>query len=325
MADDTGAVVDKGAVADTGAIVDKGAAVVDDKGAVDHTILTGDKSAVADKGTVADKAVEATWPEDWRAKLAGKDEALLKRLGRFSSPENVWKSYAALEQRMKSGELKSALPENATDDQIAGWRKDNGIPEKPEGYLEKLPNGLVIGEDDKTLATDFVSTLHKMNAPPAVVHEALGWYFKYAENVKVEQHEADKAYHQEQNDSLRAEWGNEYRSNVNAVKNFLEKAPDGLGENLLGARLANGQMLGNDGAALRWLLNVAKEIDPAATVVPAAGIQAGKAIESEINALRAKMADRKSDYWTGPAAKANQQRYRELVDARDKMKARAAA
>lgn len=268
--------------------------------------------------------VEASWPEDWRAKLAGKDEALLKRLQRFSSPENVWKSYSALEQRMKSGELKSALPENATEDQISGWRKDNGIPEKPEGYLEKLPDGIVIGEDDKKLVTDFATAMHKVNAPPAVVAQAIDWHYKFEEAIKADQVEADKSFKQENDDGLRAEWGAEYRANVNTVKTFLEKAPKGLGENLLGARLANGQLLGNDGEALRWILNMAKEIDPYATVVPAGGSDAGKSVESEIASMKAMMGDHSSKYWKGAEAKILQARYRDLITVRDKMKARAA-
>src|SRR5260221_502615 len=31
------------------------------------------------------------WPDNWQARLAGDDEKALKQLGRYGSPEDIWK------------------------------------------------------------------------------------------------------------------------------------------------------------------------------------------------------------------------------------------
>jgi hypothetical protein len=45
---------------------------------------------------------------------------------------------------------------------------------------------------------------------------------------------------------------------------------------------------------------------------------------AELDGLRKMMGDQNSEYWKGPKAEANQKRYRELIDADQKMKAKAA-
>src|SRR3546814_3644725 len=56
-----------------------------------------------------------------------------------------------------------ALPIYATPEQIAEWRKEQGIPEKPEDYDLKFDNGLVIGEADKPLVAEFLKASHATN------------------------------------------------------------------------------------------------------------------------------------------------------------------
>ena len=96
-------------------------------------------------------APPATWPDDWRGRLAGKDADALKRLNRFQSPEGVYKSWRSLEQRLSAGEIKSALPKDASDEQVAEWRKENGLPEKPDGYQLTRVIGREWTEADKPL------------------------------------------------------------------------------------------------------------------------------------------------------------------------------
>ena len=66
------------------------------------------------------------WSDDWRSKMAGGDAKEAKRLERFASPKEVFKSYRAFETRLSSGELKSALPKDAKPEQLTAWRAENG-------------------------------------------------------------------------------------------------------------------------------------------------------------------------------------------------------
>lgn len=298
--------------------------------APETTETVGDKAEPVDAGTVVadagkDEKAEPKgyWPEDWRQRLAGQDEALQKRLSRFQSPEGVLKSWRALEQRMSSGELKAALPENASDEQLAAWRQENGLPEKPEGYLEGLPDGLVVGDEDKPIVDQFVARMHEANAPPEAVKQALSWALgDLREQQIADRTEKDNATWAETEDVLRTEWGGEYRQNQTAIKNWLGSLPDGLGEQLAGARLADGSKMLGSAPALKWLMGVISETNPGYTVVNASGGGSIESVEEEISSIRATMGDPSSPYHRDGGK--TQARYQKLLQARERMAARAA-
>ena len=75
--------------------------------------------------------------------------------------------------------------------QIAAWRAESGVPAKPEGYLDNLPHGIVIGADDKPMVGAFVADMHAKHAPPDLVHTAIGSYYKIQDIVHAERAEAD--------------------------------------------------------------------------------------------------------------------------------------
>jgi hypothetical protein len=83
--------------------------------------------------------------------------------------------------------------------------------------------------------------------------------------------------------------------------------------------MGDGRAIANDPDVLRWLATTARELNPGATVVPAGGDQAG-AINDEIGKLEKMMGNHGSEYWKGPNAAKNQERYRQLIEARDRRK-----
>lgn len=266
----------------------------------------------------------ADFPEDWRAKLAGDDEKALKRLERFKSPKDIYQAYRSLEAKMSSGDVVQKLPEDATEEQISEYRKANGIPESAEGYLDALNSGVVIGDEDKELVNSFLESAHAKNAPPEVVGAALDWYYKVQEDQAAAQAEADKQRREAAADELRAEWGNEFRGNINSIKAFLDAAPvsdDGtpLGDLLMGARLADGTPLGDSPAALRWLAKLANDENPAGFVAPGSGQGQIESIENEIKSIEAKMGT--SEYIKDEKMQA---RLRQLYEAQSKLNGRAA-
>lgn len=229
----------------------------------------------------------------------------------------MYTAWKALQTRLSSGELKSTLPKDAKPEEVTKWRAENGIPEKPTDY--KMPEGLVIGDKDKPLIDLFLTDMHGKNAAPEVVQTAVQSYFKIQEQMAAQIAEQDVSHRDEMENTLRAEWGAEYRGNTNAIKAMLGSAPGGIADKIMSARTADGRAILNDPDVLRWLATTARELNPAATVVPPGGDQMG-AINDEITALEKKMGDRKSDYWTGPSAEKNQARYRDLVTARERKK-----
>lgn len=280
----------------------------------------GDKSLLEGGGD--DKAVTtpADWPEDWRAKMAADDKEA-KLLDRYKSPKDVMKALREAQTKISSGQLKAALPDDATEEQIAAYRKDNGIPEKPDGYLEALPSGLVIGDDDKPMVESFLASAHGKNASPEVVASALEWYYQTQEDQAAAKADADKAYRQESVESLRAEWGGEYKSNLNSALNFLDTAPvadDGtpFKDMLLGARLADGTAFGDNPVALRWLADLAAEKNPAGYVSPGDGGSQVESVKAEIASIEKVMREDRAAYNKDTKM---QERLRVLYDAEAKL------
>lgn len=280
------------------------------------TVISASPSAEVD----TTKTAAPTWGDDWRQKMAGEDAAAMKRLERFNSPADIFKSYRALEQRLSSGELKSALKPDATAEEVKAWRAENGIPDSPEGYKLELKNGVVVGEADKPFVDTFLKSAHAANLSNAQAAAAVEWYFGTVQAQSESRLNADKKIAMEAQDALRAEWGAEYRANINAATSLLDAAPAGLKDQFMRGRLADGTPIGSSVAALQWLSQLARELNPAATLVPSAGANTAGAIDTEIEGFEKKMKDRGSDYWKGPNAEKNQARYRELLAARERMK-----
>ena len=271
-------------------------------------------------------ASPADWPEDWRQKLAGDDETYLKQLGRYKSPQDVAKALKAAQTKISAGNAKEPLAEDADEATVAAWRKDNGIPEKPDGYFEALNSGVVFGDEDKPILSDFMAQAHEMNAPPAMVDKFVSWYFGQQEQVIAAQSEADHQRGIAMEESLRAEWGNEFRAQKGAIANFLDSAPtaeDGtsLKDMLIGARFADGTKVLGQPDMVRWLASMANDANPAGFVAPAGGGSQAASVDDEISAIQKTMRENRAAYDKDTKM---QERYRVLLEAREKLSSRAA-
>lgn len=310
---------DKGAGSDAAAGADKGAAgtIIDtggDKAGAGAADNAGDKAG-GDKG--------AAQP-DWRTRLAGEDKELLKTLGRYSDEAAFGKAHRALLTRMSSGELKKALPEGATPEETATWRKENGIPEKPEGYVEKLalPNGLVLGEADKPIVADFAAAAFESNIDPRAFNGLVAKYYDILDKQKAAQEEADATFKQSSEDALRGAWqGPEFRQNLTAISNMMAGWPEGLAARVLAGRTPDGRKLGDDPAFVQQMAALARELNPAATLVPAGTTDPNKGVAGRLAEIR-KFAQENPDKYDQD--KAMQAEQRNLLDAQARMKNRAA-
>jgi hypothetical protein len=261
------------------------------------------------------------WPEGWRERFGEKDPATQRHLAKFQSPEGVYKSWRALQQRLSSGELKAntPFPAEGKDEEKTAWRQERGVPATPEAYLERLPNNLVIGEEDKPMVATFAKAMHEAHAPPEYVHKALDWYYRSQEQMAAERVEQDKVSRQASEDDLRSEWGAEYRGNLNHMNATLfANAPEGFVQNLFGARLADGTLLGNNPDALKWMVWAAKEINPSPILAPAGAASQLTSIKDELRKLELEMTNSRA--WAKNAE--GQKRYYELLKAEEAMEKR---
>lgn len=284
----------------------------------------GADPAVDQPDNAQDTEPKGDWPENWRDLYANGDEKVLKQLGRYASPKAALDALFAAQQKIRSGELKNALKPDASPEEIAAWRADNGIPESPDKYELNLPGGLIVGETDKPVVDNFLKQAHEANMHPDQVNKVLGWYMDQQEQAQAQIAERDEQVRRECEDTLRQEFGAEYRRNLAVANELLSGAPEGVKDALLSARAADGTPLGNDPNLIRWLVGLSREINPIGTVVPGSGGNAVQAVQSELDSLKQMMGDHNSEYWKGPKAEKNQARYRELLTAMQTQQSRGA-
>jgi len=259
------------------------------------------------------------WAPDWRSKISP-DAKHQKTLERFDSPKSMFESYMALRQKLDSGELKPVTdyPADGKPEQQAEWRKAHGIPDTPEGYEPEFDDGLVIGEHDKPIVEGFLKAAHASNASPEQVNKIMHWYYEEQERMLAAQEEKDTEFLRESEDTLRAEWGGDYRANINMIRGLVDTMPADVKDLFVNARLGDGHALLNHPDMARWLAMNARTINPVATVVPGAGANISGAIDDEITSIEKTMRTDRKAYNANPKM---QERLRELYSARERAKA----
>ena len=258
-----------------------------------------------------------TDPVSWREQF-GDDPAIRKAVERYVAPTDMAKALVEAQKRIRSGELLKPLPADATDDDIKAHREQIGIPLEATGYIENLPDGLVLSEEDKGLFGSLAESLHKHNPRPEVIHETIQWYNKFTEEQEAERQEQDGRDMEATTDLLREEYGADYRANLNVMQALLEaNLPDETRQNLIGARLPDGTAVLNNPDILRMLTKLGRELNPVSSIMASTSSQAS--LDEEIKEIEGLIAKKSNDYWKDPKKQA---RYTELLSIREKMKAR---
>lgn len=267
--------------------------------------------------------VTPDWPATWRELLADKDVKVQERLGRFNSVKDIWNSYTNLEKKLSSGQHVATLPTDRepTADELTAYRKASGIPETAADYAKALPPELVIGEADRTAVDLLMNRMHKLNASPAIVKEAVQTYYDALEHAQQEAIQAQAAIKTATEDTLRKEWGAEYRSNIHAITNMLSGAPEVVRDLLAKATLSDGSLAFNNADFLRWFAGLTRELNPASTVVPAGHGDPMTSVVSQLNEYKTRM-QKDINAWQHPSNAADRSRYLELLRAQEKMQAR---
>jgi len=259
---------------------------------------------------------------NWRATMAGEDAKALAKLERYSTPKDVANALLSVQERISRGELRSTLPKNATAEQVTAWRAENGIPDAPEKYELKLRDGFVIGDEDKPLVNNFLAEVYKGGADlnSTQASKVVDAYYQVQEVLTAQRATQDAQLVQEATDALNVEFGAEFRPNMNRLSSLLDMAPPGVKEKLLAGRTAEGKPMTGDADMVRWLVSLAREINPITTNVgDGAGGNMANAIADQIDAIEKTMREDRKKY---DGDEKMQERYRELLTAREKIKAK---
>ena len=253
------------------------------------------------------------FPDNWRQAIAGDNADELKQLERYSTPQDVWKKARALEVRLSSGELRSNLPKDATPEQTAAWRKENGVPEAPEKYELKLKDGLVIGAEDKPIVDSFLKRLHGKHVTNEQASELVNAYYDILESEAAKGETEKAGVKQKVSDALTTKWGGDYRGNMNRIAALVD-ANVPITSKLKGMIQAT---IETNQEFAELMETFARQINPVTTLIPGAGANIANALADEINAIELKMRTDRDAYNKDEALQA---RYRDLLDARERIK-----
>lgn len=257
------------------------------------------------------------FPDNWRDELAGEDAKFRKQLERYASPTALAKAYRELQAKVSSGELKNnKLSDKPTDEDLAAWRKDNNVPEAAKDYINDLPSGVVIGEADKERVNSFLEAMHGRNVPKDVVQAAIEWNQSKIEEELQQRYEHNANLQDKTEEDLRAEWGPEYKRNINMINGLIATLPEDAREALAGATALDGTALFNNANVVRWMVDLARKVNPVGTVVP--GASSPKAIDDELSQIQKVMREDRKAYNNDPKMQA---RYLQLLEARERISA----
>lgn len=257
------------------------------------------------------------FPEDWRDQLAGDDAKYRKQLERYASPNALAKAHRELQAKVSSGELKNnKLPDAPTAEELAAWRKDNNVPDKASDYINDLPSGVVLGEGDKARVDSFLEAMHGRNVSKDVVQAAIEWNQQQVETEMQDRYNRNADLQEQTESDLRSEWGPEYKRNINLVGGLISQLPESAREAFGAATAPDGTAIFNNADVVRWLVDMARQVNPVGTVVP--GATNISAIDDELTKIETVMRNDRATYNKDSKMQA---RYLQLLEAKERISA----
>lgn len=219
----------------------------------DDSGTPAEPAAWRDEAVAAAKArlIASGMDEKEADKLAEKNKAYL---GRYSSVTDALLANLEMRQKLSTGEYKKAgpPPENADPEAMKAWRAENGLPVDPSEYELPAVKGVDMSKlDDATKADiDFLRTgIHGLNLTKqqgeGVAQLLVALSEKKAEAEAAEMAQATAREMTMAEDTLRKEWGPDYRTNHAMNLAFFEKLFGDQTDAVLEARLPDGRKLGN--------------------------------------------------------------------------------
>lgn len=299
----------------------------------------GTQAATGTAAAPTTEAAPAASAEDWRAKYVGKDKKRLATLERYTDEEAYLTSTFNLRKENEElrGKIKQAKPgADAKPEEIAAWRKAAGVPAEPAGYVDgiKLPDGRILGDNDKPVAMRLAEAMHGKDLPQQTYNDLVAWYYDDLERLRNDAFQKVDTFLDDGRTALEDDWGGDFGRYMGAIEGYLDSAPEGVklailnGYNKDGMPIGKlneqGRLVSGDPVVLRWLAQQAMDAGHAGGKPGfGAGYDGGKSGDNRISEIEALMRgpDASEKYWKRPDV---QTEYRELLERRNRMQARAA-
>lgn len=231
--------------------------------------------------------------DDWRSAI--EDESLRRVAERFTSPVDAVKAVADLRKR-ESNSVR--LPgKNASEEDIASYRKAIGVPESPDKYKFSMPEGHEPTEADAAFQKSVAETFHTLGVPAETAQGLVDWFNEYSTAVHQAQVDADKQFAEESEAQLKKEWpGAEFdRNKTFANQAALRLFGDEL-EDVRNIETKDGRFVLDHPAFVRILAQYGREMEEG-TLGGAMSEAQIETLDGEIDDLQSKIeeAQRKGD------------------------------
>lgn len=248
------------------------------------------------------KGYFAEAPEDWREQLisglgiedAAEVKKMMNQLQRVSDIKTFAKNYFSAQEKIRSGQIETGLPENATDEQVAAYREANGIPMSHRDYQLDFDEGLMLSEEDVRILDPVLQVAHQNNVPTSAVNDMVNAQLKARMAEEERMLQQDGLDQQVWTEQMKEVWGTDYSRNFNILQNTVNQMPESIREPLINARMGNGKALFNSPEFSMFLADLAMKANPSATVVPNSN-NPTRAIEDRIAELEGRMGS--DDTW----------------------------
>ncbi len=154
------------------------------------------------------------------------------------------------------GADKLVIPgKDATKEQIAEFRTKLGVPEKPDGYEVKLPEGLTEDKIDKKLMDTWRTRLHEAGIPKSQAEKIISDYLSDNLSVMTAQQKAAEKQAQDWEIELKQKFGADYDKQVNYARYALRQ----LGSDSL-LQLLESTGLGNNPTVVEFFAKAGRSI-----------------------------------------------------------------
>ena len=195
--------------------------------------------------------------DGWRDGITDTDHRAIA--DRFNSPADAIKSIADL-RKLQSTSIR--VPgEDAKPEDIAKYHKALGVPDSPEGYELKMPEGVDATDDDKAYQGKLAEIFHKAGISKAAAGKLNELHNELAAEAEEAQEAEDKRFVAETEAALTKKWGKDMERNKNLAGRFAKFA---FGSNFEAAgkmELANGRFLLDDPIMMEMMAAGGIEMD----------------------------------------------------------------